>query len=136
MAQLVAYLFRNQEVKGSNPFAGSFLTILVMGEFIIKRSIYDKTKAHKLVETKTEGEYLFVTAESWMPIYFNYDDGSNTIVSFDSDGFGSPIFVGDIIKDLNPNNPPCTKSVKKIFWKENVGLIVVLENVENEKESK
>lgn len=90
-----------------------------MKEIVIRKNIYDASKQHKLVETDVNGEYKFVPFADWCPLYLNYDN--QTIVSFDSEGFGSPICIGDAIGG---------KCVKKIYFKDNVGLIVVLENAD------
>jgi hypothetical protein len=101
-----------------------------MKEIIIRRNIYDETKEHKLVETDTNGEWLFVPAEDWMPVYLNYDSHNRgeTIVSLDSDGFGSPLYLGDTVRDLSCEDKQPDKVVKKIYFKYNVGYIVVLED--------
>lgn len=99
-----------------------------MKEIIIRRNIYDETKEHKLVETDVENEWLFVPAEDWMPVYLNYDcNNRDVIVSLDSDGFGYPLWLGDTVKSLDDKQPD--KVVKKIYFKDNVGYIVVLEDV-------
>ena len=102
-----------------------------MKEIVIRRNIYDETKEHKLVETDVENEWLFVPAEDWMPIYLNYDcnNRGDAIVSLDSDGFGYPLCLGDIVKDLSLEDKQPDKVVKKIYFKDNVGYIVVLEDV-------
>lgn len=108
-----------------------------MKEIIIRRNIYDTTKEHKLVETDVENEWLFAPAEDWMPIYLNYDcSNQDVIVSLDSDGFGYPLCLGDTVKDLSLEDKQPDKVVKKIYFKDNVGYIVVLEDVKSEKESK
>lgn len=94
-----------------------------MKEIIIRRSIYDSSKEHKLVETDTEGEWLFVPAEDWMPVYLN--SIGETIVSLDSDGFGNPLCLGDTVKYDNQVD----KIVKKIYFKENAGYVIVLDDV-------
>ena len=95
-----------------------------MKEIIIRRSIYDNALEHKLVETDKEGQWLFVPAKEWMPLYLT---GDKEIIAFDSDGFGNPIYVGDTIKDLG-DNPQPDKVVKELICLEKVGLIVVLED--------
>lgn len=100
-----------------------------MKEIVIRKNIYDETKKHKLVETDVESEWLFVPAEDWMPIYLNYDCGQDIIVSLDSDGFGTPLWLGDTVKDLSLEDKQPDKVVKKIYFKDNVGYIVVLEDV-------
>ena len=102
-------------------------------EIIIRRNIYDETKEHKLVKTDVENEWLFVPAEDWMPIYLNYDcNNRDIIVSLDSDGFGYPLWLGDTVKSLDDKQPD--KVVKKIYFKDNVGYIVVLEDNEEKNE--
>ena len=107
-----------------------------MKEIVIRRSIYDNTKEHKLVETDVDGVWLFTPAEEWMPVYINYDvtygdnnDGETCILSLDSDGFGNPIYLGSTIKDLSLEDKQPDKVVKKIYFKDNVGYIMVLEDV-------
>lgn len=98
-------------------------------EIVIRRSIYDETLEHKLVETDVEGEYEFVPAAPWMPIYFNYDSANrgNTIVSLDSDGFGTPLWVGDTIKDLSAYDH-CKNIIVKGIYDRSGKVIVVLED--------
>ena len=105
-----------------------------MKEIIIRRSIYDETKEHKLVKTDVENEWLFVPAESWMPTYITYGNNNlDFIVAFDSDGFGHQVVLGDVIKDLNTKSPAKDKIVKKIYYK-GEDLIVVLEDIEEKNE--
>jgi len=72
-------------------------------ELIVRKNIYTG-KEHKLIWSGTGKLYEFVPAESWMPIYLNYwndeKHGTRTIESLDSDGFGFPLCVGDIVDDM------------------------------------
>ena len=65
-------------------------------EIVIRKNIYTG-KEHKLVYTGTGKAWKFVPAESWMPIYINYDE--DEILSLDSDGFGYPLWLGDKVED-------------------------------------
>ena len=48
--------------------------------------------------------YEFKPAEDWMPVYLNYwndeKHGTRTIESLDSDGFGFPLCVGDVVDNM------------------------------------
>ena len=66
-------------------------------EIILRRNIYNG-KAHKLVYTGTGDAWRFSPAEEWMPVYLSYDK-NRTILSLDSDGFGSPVYVGDTVDE-------------------------------------
>ena len=72
-------------------------------ELIVRRNIYTG-KEHKLIWSGTGKLYYFQPAESWMPVYLNYwndeEHGTRTIESLDSDGFGFPLCVGDIVDDM------------------------------------
>ena len=70
-------------------------------ELVVRRNIYTG-KEHKLIWSGTGKLYYFQPAEDWMPIYLNYNDdaGGRTIISLDSDGFGFPLCIGDIVDDL------------------------------------
>lgn len=74
-------------------------------ELIVRRNIYTG-KEHKLIWTGTGKLYEFVPAEPWMPVYLNYwcddenDPNSRIIGSLDSDGFGFPLCIGDIVDDM------------------------------------
>ena len=72
-------------------------------EIVIRRSIYSG-KEHKLIWSGTGKLYEFKPAEDWMPVYINYWDdeehGARIIQSLDSDGFGSPLYVGDIVDGM------------------------------------
>ena len=72
-------------------------------ELIVRKSIYSG-KEHKLIWSGTGKLYEFVPAEPWMPIYLNYsvndETGERIIESLDSDGFGYPLCIGDIVDDM------------------------------------
>ena len=72
-------------------------------ELIVRKNIYTG-KEHKLIWSGTGKLYEFVPAEDWMPVYLNYwndeEHGTRTIESLDSDGFGFPLCVGDIVDDM------------------------------------
>ena len=72
-------------------------------ELIVRKNIYTG-KEHKLVWSGTGKLYEFVPAEPWMPIYLNYwedeKSGQRIIESLDSDGFGFPLCVGDMVDDM------------------------------------
>lgn len=72
-------------------------------EIVIRKSIYSG-KEHKLIWSGTGKLYEFKPAESWMPVYLNFwndeEHGRRTIQSLDSDGFGYPLSVGDIVDDM------------------------------------
>ena len=72
-------------------------------ELIVRKNIYTG-KEHKLIWSGTGKLYEFKPAEPWMPIYLNYwndeEHGTRIIESLDSDGFGFPLCVGDIVDDM------------------------------------
>ena len=72
-------------------------------ELVVRRNIYTG-KEHKLIWTGTGKLYEFKPAEEWMPVYLNYwndeEHSTRTIESLDSDGFGFPLCVGDIVDDM------------------------------------
>jgi hypothetical protein len=72
-------------------------------EIVIRKNIYTG-KEHKLIYSGTGKLYYFQPAESWMEAYINYIEDPVTkekkILSLDSDGFGVPIFIGDIIDSM------------------------------------
>ncbi len=72
-------------------------------ELVVRRNIYTG-KEHKLIWTGTGKLYEFKPAEEWMPVYLNYwndeEHGTRIIESLDSDGFGFPLCVGDIVDDM------------------------------------
>ncbi len=72
-------------------------------ELVVRRNIYTG-KEHKLIWTGTGKLYKFKPAEEWMPVYLNYwndeEHGTRIIESLDSDGFGFPLCVGDIVDDM------------------------------------
>jgi len=72
-------------------------------ELVVRRNIYTG-KEHKLIWSGTGKLYYFQPAEEWMPIYLNYlvdeKSGQWIIESLDSDGFGFPLCVGDIVDDM------------------------------------
>lgn len=113
----------------SNEYLKDFLTDMVKKEksekeskekrreIVVRKNIYSG-KDHKLVETDIKGEFEFVPAEEWMPVYFTYegfDCQSKRIVSFDSDGFGTPIYVGDEVGN--------GFVVREIFFKGNKTIV-------------
>lgn len=118
----------------SNEYLKDFLTDMVKKEkseketqqkrreIVVRKNIYNG-KDHKLVETDIKGEFEFVPAEYWMPVYFTYELGtaidlkdyqSKRIVSFDSDGFGTPVYIGDKIGDF---------IVREIFFRDNKTIV-------------
>lgn len=72
-------------------------------ELVIRKNIYTG-KEHKLIWSGTGKLYYFQPAEEWMPIYINYDvndtTGEKIVISIDSDGFGFPLCVGDIVDNM------------------------------------
>ena len=72
-------------------------------EIVIRKSIYSG-KEHKLIYSGTGKLYYFQPAEEWMPIYLNYNvdeySEQKIIISLDSDNFGTPLYVGDIVDDM------------------------------------
>ena len=72
-------------------------------ELIVRRNIYNG-KEHKLIWSGTGKLYYFKPAEKWMPVYLNFwndeEHGTRTIQSLDSDGFGFPLCVGDVVDDM------------------------------------
>lgn len=72
-------------------------------EIVVRRNIYNG-KEHKLIWSGTGKLYYFQPAEDWMPVYLNFwndeEHGTRTIQSLDSDGFGFPLCVGDIVDDM------------------------------------
>ena len=72
-------------------------------EIVIRKNIYTG-KEHKLIYSGTDKLCYFQPAENWMEAYINYMVDPVTkerkILSLDSDGFGIPIFPGDIIDDM------------------------------------
>lgn len=72
-------------------------------ELVVRRNIYTG-KEHKLIWSGTGKLYEFKPAEEWMPVYLNYwndeKSGQRIIESLDSDGFGFPLCVGDIVDDM------------------------------------
>jgi len=72
-------------------------------ELVVRRNIYTG-KEHKLIWSGTGKLYYFQPAEEWMPIYLNYlvdeKSGQWIIESLDSDGFGFPLSVGDMVDDM------------------------------------
>jgi len=72
-------------------------------ELVVRRNIYTG-KEHKLIWSGTGKLYYFQPAEEWMPIYLNYlvdeRSGQRIIESLDSDGFGFPLSVGDMVDDM------------------------------------
>ena len=72
-------------------------------EIVIRKSIYTG-KEHKLIWSGTGKLYYFKPAEDWMPVYLNFwndeEHGTRTIQSLDSDGFGYPLEVGEVIDNL------------------------------------
>ena len=76
-------------------------------------------KEHRLIETDNYGEFEFFPAEEWMPICINYvvENDKKKILSFDSDGFGSPVYVGDSFDGL---------TVVEIFFNREDKMIIKL----------
>ena len=72
-------------------------------ELVVRKNIYTG-KEHKLIWSGTGKLYEFKPAEDWMPVYLNYwndeELGTRTIESLDSDGFGFPLRVGDIVDNM------------------------------------
>ena len=72
-------------------------------ELVVRKNIYTG-KEHKLIWSGTGKLYEFKQAEDWMPVYLNYwndeEHGTRTIESLDSDGFGFPLRVGDIVDNM------------------------------------
>ena len=72
-------------------------------ELVVRKNIYTG-KEHKLIWSGTGKLYEFKPAEDWMPVYLNYwndeEHGIRTIESLDSDGFGFPLRVGDIVDNI------------------------------------
>ena len=72
-------------------------------ELVVRKNIYTG-KEHKLIWSGTGKLYEFKPAEDWMPVYLNYwndeEHGTRTIESLDSDGFGFPLRVGDIVDNI------------------------------------
>ena len=88
-----------------------------MKEIVVRQSIYNPNHKHKLLETEVEGEWEFSPAEPWMPLYINgpYTEPE----SIDSDGFGFPLGLGEVIEG---------KRVSKIFFRDKK-CIIKLEDV-------
>lgn len=80
--------------------------------------IYDDTKFHTLTLTEVEDEYLFMPAESWMPLQLTYDDKDN-IFAFDTDGMGQMRSRGDEMGG---------KKITDIRFVEGKGLIVTMKS--------
>lgn len=72
-------------------------------ELVVRKNIYTG-KEHKLIWSGTGKLYEFKPAEDWMPVYLNYwndeEHDTRTIESLDSDGFGFPLRVGDIVDNM------------------------------------
>lgn len=72
-------------------------------ELVVRKNIYTG-KEHKLIWSGTGKLYEFKPAEDWMPVYLNYwndeEHGTGTIESLDSDGFGFPLRIGDIVDNM------------------------------------
>lgn len=77
--------------------------LIMKKELVIRKNIYTG-KEHKLIWSGTGKLYYFQPAEEWMPVYLNYyvdeKHGGRIIESLDSDGFGFPLCVGDIVDDM------------------------------------
>lgn len=69
-------------------------------ELILRKNIYTG-KEHKLIWSGAGKLYYFKPAEEWMPAYLHYSPkdemGHEIIVGLDSDGFGHPLYLGDMI---------------------------------------
>ena len=85
-------------------------------EIVLRKNIYSG-KEHKLIQTEVENEYKFKAAESWMPVYLTYENNGTKIVAFDSDGFGSPAYIGDKVDNY---------IIEDIFEKPGIGFIFKL----------
>ena len=68
-------------------------------ELIVRKNIYTG-KEHKLIWSGTGKLYEFKPAENWMPVYLTYADDNRIITALDSDGFGFPLCVGDVVDDM------------------------------------
>jgi len=72
-------------------------------EIVIRKNIYTG-KEHKLIWSGKGKLYYFKPAEDWMEPYINFTIDPVTkekkILSLDSDGFGIPVFLGDIIDNM------------------------------------
>lgn len=72
-------------------------------ELIVRKNIYTG-KEHKLIWSGTGKLYEFKPAEDWMPVYLNYNVNDKTreriIESLDSDGFGYPLCIGDVVDNM------------------------------------
>lgn len=69
-------------------------------ELILRKNIYTG-KEHKLIWSGAGKLYYFKPAEEWMPVYLHYSPkdemGHEIIVGLDSDGFGHPLYLGDVV---------------------------------------
>ena len=83
-------------------------------------------KWHTLKHMPDEGEnvYLYVPAESWMPLYINYERGKihrnaeiNELLSVDTDG-GPYLAQGSRVNG---------KIVKRVYDKKEVGVLLEIE---------
>lgn len=90
-------------------------------EIVIRKNIYTG-KEHKLRWAGEGNAYEFIPAEEWMPVYINYwtddeaDPSHRIIESLDSDGFGTPLSIGEKIED---------KEVKAIVEVDNKFLVII-----------
>lgn len=69
------------------------------GKTIYIRHAYDKDKFHKLEKVYNKA-WRFVPAESWMREYLTYEEDNETIMLLDTDGLGSPIYIGEQIGNI------------------------------------
>ena len=69
------------------------------GKTIFIRHAYDKDKFHKLVKADNN-VWRFVPAEPWMREYLTYAEDNEKIILLDTDGLGSPIYIGEQIGNI------------------------------------
>lgn len=69
------------------------------GKTIYIRHAYDKDKYHKLVKVDNNA-WRFVTTEPWMREYLTYAEDNKKIILLDTDGLGSPIYIGEQIGNI------------------------------------
>lgn len=69
------------------------------GKTIYIRHAYDKDKFHKLVKVDNNA-WRFVMAEPWMREYLTYAEDNEKIILLDTDGLGSPIYIGETIGNI------------------------------------
>lgn len=69
------------------------------GNTIFIKHAYDKDTFHRLEKVYNKA-WRFVPAEPWMREYLTYDEDNETIILLDTDGLGSPIYIGEQIGDI------------------------------------